>query len=128
MGNLLSLKYWINLRPGPLLASVQQYFIYLIIILFIISVIFWLLKTKKQGIYLAVWQKLFNFSVLNTIVGLFFLFFTYELVPFLSARFWFLLWAIGDIVWLIFIFKALVKIPAKKKKRAEEKEYRKYIP
>ena len=65
---------------------------------------------------------------MNFFVGLILLFFSHELIPFLSARFWFLLWGLGIAVWLVFIFKALVAIPKKKKQIEKEREYKKYIP
>ncbi len=74
------------------------------------------------------WRGLYYFSFSNAFVGVVFLFFNYEQVPFLSARFWFLGWGMLMAVWLAFIFKLLVGIPAEKKRLAAAKEYRKYIP
>ena len=128
MSNLLSYKFWLNLRPGSLLAIYQNIFIGFIAILIIAFFVFWILKSKKQGLYIKIWNRLFSFSLGNAIIGLVLLFLNYELIPFLSARFWFLLWGAGMIVWLVFIFKALVKIPERKKQIEKEKEYKKYIP
>jgi len=128
MSNLLSYKFWLNLRPGSLLAIYQNIFIGFVAILIIAFFVFWILKSKKQGLYIQIWNRLFSFSLGNAIIGLVLLFFNYELIPFLSARFWFLLWGAGMIVWLVFILKALIKIPDRKKQIEKDKEFRKYIP
>jgi len=128
MGNFLSLGFWLNLRPGSLEPIYQKYFIGFILFLFIITFVFWLAKFRKKNLYTAFRKKLYSFSLINAFIGLVLLFFNYELIPFLSARFWFLLWAAGIIVWLFFIFKILAIIPKQKKLLKEEREYKKYIP
>ena len=68
------------------------------------------------------------FFTVNAVVGLMLLFFTYELVPILSARFFFLFWLIEMIIWLASIWKVYKKVPEIKKAKEEEKEFKKYIP
>jgi len=128
MGNLLSLKFWFDLRPDPMLSGSQKIFIGVVFILVISFLLFWFLKSKKKGLFAPFFNRLYLFSVVNAFMGLIIWFFNYELIPFLSARFWFLLWGISMIVWLVFIFKDLRKIPARKKQLEEEKEFKKYIP
>lgn len=128
MQNLLSLQFWFNLRPVPLLLIYQKILIALIIILAVSFFISWIIKAKKKNLYTIFWQKLNSFSLINCFIGLILLFFNYELIPFLSSRFWFLLWGIGIIVWIFFIFKILKTIPEKRKQITSEKEYKKYIP
>ena len=129
MNNLFSFKFWFNLRPGSLSPAVLKYFFIFIIILIILCFVFWLLKSRdKKSLYNKIWQKLYSFSFTNLIIGLFFLFFVYELIPFLSARFWFIIWGLSMIVWLSFISQILTKIPKHKKEREKEKEFKKYIP
>jgi hypothetical protein len=67
-------------------------------------------------------------NLTNLIIGIFFLFFTFELIPLLSARFWFLLWGIGILIWLSFIGRAVTKIPKLREEMAKEEVYKKYIP
>lgn len=78
--------------------------------------------------YSSFWSGLYTFFLTNTIIGLLLTFFNYEMVPFLSARFWFLLWVISMLVWLYFIYRVAAKIPAKRAQMEKEKEFRKYIP
>ncbi|MCK5510685.1 hypothetical protein KAI65_04060, partial [Candidatus Parcubacteria bacterium] len=104
-----------------------------LIVVFLISlligaVFFKILKNRKRNLYNKIWSKLHLFSLSNLIIGLFLLFFSYELLPFLSMRLWLLLWGLGMIVWLAFIFKIFNEIPKIKEKMAKEDEYKKYLP
>ena len=128
MENLLSLKFWFDLRPESLLPGSQRIFVGVLFILVVCFLVFWFLKKKKKGLYAPFFNSLYTFFAVNAFVGLIIWFLNYELIPFLSARFWFLLWGISMIVWLIFVFKDLKKIPARKKELEEEKEFKKYIP
>lgn len=128
MGNLLSLKFLFNLRPSALLPIYQKTFVIFVLALVVFFLFCRLLTGRKRGLYTSSWRRLQSFSLANASIGLILLFFNYELIPFLSARFWLLLWAVFMLVWLVFIAKSLLKIPEKKKKLEEEREYRKYIP
>jgi predicted membrane protein len=128
MGNLFTLKFWLNLRPPQMLPIYQKVFIGIIVFLLIFSFVSYFLGFKRRGLFSSFWKKLYSFSLSNFFIGLFLFFFNYELIPFLSGRFWFLLWIVIIFGWLFLIFKSLVKIPEKKKKIEEEKEYKKYIP
>jgi len=79
-------------------------------------------------LYAALWSNFYYLFLTNAVVGLILAFFNYEMVPFLSARFWFLLWGAGLVVWLIFIGKIITKIPQKRAQLEKEKEFKKYLP
>ena len=128
MRNLLTLQYWFNSRPNALEGGAQKFFLVFLLALLIGCFVFQYLKTKKKGPYLKTWKKLQSFSVTNLIIGLFLLFFTYELVPFLSARILFLIWGMGMIVWLVLIGRTFFEIPKIKEEKIKEQEFKKYVP
>jgi len=113
MKNLLTIKYWFSVNPGSLNSSGLNLLIIIIALLFLISIV-------SISIY--------NFSIANFIIGLLFLFFHYENIPFFTARFWLAVWAIGLVVWLAFIGKKIKKIPEKRKEIEKEQEKKKYLP
>ena len=127
MTNLLTWRFWFTLRPESLSPVIQQCFIWLLIIFALIAVLIALLK-RRSGIYRGFFKSLYSFFLSNAVIGLFFLFFNYELVPFFSARFWLGLWALVMAVWLFFILNKLKAIPLQKKQKEQEKELKKYIP
>jgi len=128
MDNILDLKFWFDFRPGALMPIFQKVLLAFLVLLFIIALVTWLLKIRKKGFYLFLWQKINVFSLVNLFLGLVILFLNYELVPFLSARFWFLVWGASMLVWLFFIIKVLKTVPAKRKEAEAEKEFKRYIP
>jgi hypothetical protein len=127
MNNLLSIKYWFAVRPSMLLPIYSKIFIGLIIIFVILIFVSGLLQ-KKKTIYSKIWDRINTFSITNTFVGLIILFFNSEMIPFLSSRFWFVLWGATMAVWLFFVIKDFKKIPGIREQRAKDHEYKKYIP
>ncbi len=125
--SLLSLAFWFNLRPGSMPANYKNFLIGLVIVLIVSSVIFFVLK-KRKGFYKKALITLYDFSISNAFIALLLLFFNYELVPFFSARFWFLIWLISSILWLFYILKALKQIPKKIKQSVVKDEIKKYLP
>ena len=105
----------------------RNIFIGFIIALIIATVVLFIAKRKKSS-YRSLLVSLYNFSISNALVGLLLLFFNYEIVPFFSAYFWYLLWIIIMIVWLIGIFMKAKKIISKKKDQTEVDEIKKYLP
>jgi len=127
MQNLLTLKYWFTTNPEPLIPLALNLLLGFVILLVVLAIVFSLAK-KRNKLYKRVYQKLYDFSFTNVIIGIFFIFFHHEHVPFFSARFWLALWLIGMIVWLVFTLKGLKKIPERKKELEKTKEFNKYIP
>jgi len=129
MENLLSFNFWFKMRPAALTPFYFNIIIGLVVFLFLAAIILSIIqKRNSKGLYCRFWNSLVVFSWANLIFGLLIAFFNYELVPFLSSRFWLLLWGIGIIVWLFFILKRLKSIPERKKQLAEEAEFKKYLP
>jgi hypothetical protein len=129
MGNFLTWNFWFSARPGAFSGISLKIVLGFIVLLIILSIVSGVIKKRwSKGLYSSFWSGLYTFFISNAIVGLLLTFFNYEMVPFLSARFWFLLWAIGMLVWLFFIFKIVIKIPEKRARLEKEKEFKKYIP
>jgi len=127
MSNLLSLKFWLMSRPGPLLPVYNKILVIIILALAAAGAIFWFLS-KKRGAYGKILAKLGALSLTNAAVGAIILFFTYETIPVLSSRFWFIVWGAEMAIWLFFVVREARKIPEKIKKIEEEKKYKKYLP
>ena len=129
MGRFLSPKFWLNVRAGSFSAETHLYFVIFLAVFLVATFIFGIVKKQyKKRLYFKVLNMAFSFCLTNLIIGLFLLFFTYENVPILSTRVLFLVWGIGMIVWIVFIARALAKIPRIKQEIDTENEYKKYIP
>lgn len=127
--NLLQLSFWFNLKPIPLLPIYDKAFTVLVVLLGLLLIAsFFIKKAYRKNIYGKVLEEAYSFMLTNFGIGLILLFFNYESVPLLSARFWFILWAIEMGVWIYLIIRDVKKIPARKEQFEKEKEYQKYIP
>lgn len=127
--NLLSLKFWFNLRPGRLLPVYEKSLLIFGGIMLLAALFFFFLEKRyRKTIYSRFFSSLFSFAWVNLLVISFLLFFNYELVPFLSSRFWFFFWLAEMAVWFFFLLKSLTKIPERKRKLEEEKAFKKYLP
>lgn len=129
MGNFLTLNFWFSLRPGAFIGPTLKIILGFIFLLIVLALAAGIGKKRwSKSLYTGLWQSLYYFFLTNAIIGLILTFFNYEMVPFLSARFWFLLWGLGLIIWLVFIYRTIIKIPQKKARLEKEKEFNKYIP
>lgn len=129
MGNFLTWDFWFGARPGVFIDFSFKIILGFTFLLIVLSVISGIIKKKRsKSLYLSLWSSLYVFFLTDAIIGLLLAFFNYEMVPFLSSRFWFALWAVSMLVWLFFIYKIAIKIPGKRQQLEKEKEFKKYIP
>ncbi|MDP2708821.1 MAG: hypothetical protein Q8O93_02110 [bacterium] len=129
MGNYLTWNFWLNVRPGAFLPASLKAVLGIISLFIILTIVSGFIRKKwNKSLYASFWSSLYAFFLTNSIIGLLLLFFNYEMVPFLSARFWYLLWVVGALVWLYFIYKIIISIPQKKERLEKEQEFKKYIP
>jgi len=129
MKEFLTLSYWFNFRPGSFLPLIERIFLSFIAFLFIMTLLFALAKKRlAKNIYSRLWQSLYSFCLTNAIIGLCLAFFYYEMVPFLSARFWLIIWFVSMLIWLFLIVKQVIDLRKKKIMVAKEKEFKRYIP
>ena len=129
MGNFLTWNFCFSVRPGAFIGFSLKIVLGFIFLLIILSIVGGVIKKRwSKSLYACFWSGLYTFFLTNAIIGLVLTFFNYEMVPFLSSRFWFLLWVVGMLVWLYFIYRIAIKIPEKRERLEKEKEFKKYIP
>jgi amino acid transporter len=129
---LLKLSYWFDKRPPGFEPFFQQslffFFGALVVLALVITVV--VKKKKKESPWIAKgFQKISSWCLSMGIAGLIIFFFTYERIPLLSMRFWYIVWLVGAVVWLVFIVRFFMKkIPEEKARIAEQKNKEKYLP
>lgn len=127
MSYFVNLNFWFNSRPAPFTYG-SKIAIGLFIITMAALFIFLRVGKKKKGYNSKTWLSLADFALTNIIIALAILFFSLELVPFLSAKFWVLLWLVEMISWLSIVFQRLKKSQLKKEAAEKEKNFKKYLP
>lgn len=127
--NLLQLDFWFNLRPIPLLPFYNKALIAFTGLLLVLAIIsFFIKKQYKKSAYRRATESIFSLTTTNFFLGLLILFFNYERIPLMSARFWLILWVIEMAIWIYFIVKGIKTLPQKQEETQREKEYKKYLP
>lgn len=126
--NFFTLTYWFSVTPGNLAPIALKSLSFFLLGLFALAFVAYLRGKRKQDIYYKSWSSIFNFSLSNLGIGLVILFFYYESIPYLSMRFFALIWLASMIYWAYLIFKTFKQVPVIREKRKQEQEYKKYIP
>lgn len=63
------------------------------------------------------------------IIGLVLFFFSYERIPFLGMRVWFIVWGLGLVAWIITsVIYACKTVPCLRRQAAAKEEQMKYFP
>jgi len=129
--NILKPSYWFNLAPGQFLPGVANvlYIFFAIMIVFSIASKIMQNKNKKDTLTQKMWSKFYYFFATLGIFGLILVFFRQQMVYFLSAPFWLILWFVGLLVWLFFIIRYIkITIPRVRADQDLKKEMEKYLP
>ncbi len=128
---LFTLDFWFNLRPHALSPGFDKSFFLLFGSLIIIGAIAKvIMRQKKADRYLARAYKMVSqlFTMMGAL-GMLLFFFTYEEIYLLGARFWFIVWGIGLIVWAIYIIRyAKVTIPKLREADSMRNRENEYLP
>ncbi len=127
LSNLLTSSYWFSLIPGPLGQKGQIFFICLSALLLVGAVVS-LVYRRKTKLFKKTFSRVYSFFAGNFVVALVFFFLRYEVVPFLSARFWLAIWFIIMAAWFYFILRSTKGLSEKKEQEKLRKEREKYIP
>lgn len=128
---LIQPSYWFNNTPpafGP--GAVKTLFIFFAAFLVLGAVIRMVAGRRKEDRHVTeTFNRLGRMGVSMGLLGLLIFFFSFEQVPFLGARFWYLFWGIGLIIWISTIVHYVVKIvPMERAHEIAQREKEKYLP
>jgi hypothetical protein len=127
---LITLNYWFNLNPAPMIPLVWNILGGLIIFLFVASAVvkYLSLRTRKNPPLHRILSRFGRAGLWVSVVALAFYFFNFEGLPTLSARFWWVLLGVAAVAWKIIIFIDFKKHYAVDRKAfLEKKEKEKYL-
>jgi hypothetical protein len=127
MKNLISTNFWLNQNPPALIPSSEAALIAIILIFTVAFIAFIVLK-RRRSFFAPLYGRLSGFSIFNAVVGALICLFSQQMIPFLSARFWLIIWGCELVLWAIFIIKYAQTLPDKRSKALEEKNFKKYLP
>jgi len=87
------------------------------------------INKTKDGLKIKAWRRMFHLFLTVGILGLVYLFFAWQGIALLAARFWLLILALVALVWGGFIAKYLIlEVPKLRKEIEDKRKFEKYIP
>jgi|WetSurMetagenome_2_1015567.scaffolds.fasta_scaffold534768_2 hypothetical protein len=131
MHPLLTLKYWFALNPTPFLPWADRALLVLFGAFTVFGIITWIVEIKggwNKSVKRAL-DRAASLLIWSGIVGLLLWSFSYERVPILSMRVFYLPWVawIGYGAWSIWHY-LWVEVPAKEELHREQIERNKWLP
>ena len=119
-----------TLRPGAMHFRAVMILLAIFMILIIGSLALKVYRKKiRDGLKIKGLERLFRLFLTIGILGLIYLFFAWQGVVLLAARFWLLLILISGAVWLAFILKyLLMQVPQLRQELEQKRKFKKYLP
>lgn len=128
MNHLLSLSYWLNARP-PLISDSGLNILFIsVLVLVIIGLASYLGLLQILKVSKRISKKLISLCFTNAFLITLFIFFDYEIVPYLRSRIIFAIIVLETLIWLGFIIFSKPKKGFQVNKNSREEEIKKYLP
>ncbi|MBT6253983.1 hypothetical protein HOI83_02010 [Candidatus Uhrbacteria bacterium] len=127
--DLLSLSWWFNTIPLYSALTLRLFFIVSLSLVILGAVVRMVSKKRiKDALQLEVLRRIATLLVVMGSFGVWYWFVAFQQIPFLSARFWTIVWVICVVAWLLSILRYVKKtVPAQREKRLAAKEQDKYM-
>ncbi len=133
LSELYDLNYWFTLRPDEMSLAFLIGFLVFFVLVFLGTFAMIVYKKKKKIVLSKPQRKLYekiqSACATMGLLGLLWLFFAYERVPFLSARFWVLVWLLSGGLWIYVISRYYsLEMKPQIKKLIEKERIEKWLP
>ncbi|MFH1253777.1 MAG: hypothetical protein V1664_05650 [Candidatus Uhrbacteria bacterium] len=132
---LIKPSYWFNLAPvsyGANSSNITEYIVLGFFVAILLAGIVLRIVQKRYSLdrfALKMFRALTRLLVTMGILGVILLFFSFEQVRLLGARFWYPLWLIGSLIWLFFILRTYFTVAPKERVKEDlRRQKEKYLP
>lgn len=123
--------YWFDLTPAPL-ATLTESIVFVVFALLIVSGVafrIWGRQKKVDRFLSRLFHDLARLVITMGCLGFVLLFFSFEQIRLLGARFWYLFWGLGFLIWLGLILYKYFKVAPRERLQEELRHQReKYLP
>ena len=127
--DLLSLKWWFGVIPVYDASTLRIFFIVFLSIVIVGAVVRMISKRNFRDRYaLEVTRRVATMLVVMGVLGLWYWFVSGQMIPFMSAHFWLVVWVLGILYWTYTILRyALRTVPKEKERTQQCKDKKKYM-
>jgi len=93
IASLLTLDYWFG-QPPSFRSTTLLVYLLVLGLLFLLGIVCKVIASKQTlpGVRRSLFRRFGTWAIIGALLGMMFVFFRYEYIPFLSNRFWFGLW------------------------------------
>ncbi len=129
LNKIFSISFWFSLNPGGWQA-LRLPFLALGLVFVIVGVALkYYIGLKPDFKYKKIVSRLGGGFITAGVLEFILWWWRDQQVPFFSARFWYLLWGVGFVIWLLFVIKAFSRLKKRQAEQARHKEeFAKYLP
>ncbi len=128
---LLNPLYWFSFQPAAVDSLFGKILLGVFLALFLLGIISRMVleqRTHDRYVILA-GKRLITCFITMGFIGLVLYFFSYENISVFGARFWYVIWFLGLIVWSVLLARFITRdIPALREKNQRDHAKSKYIP
>ena len=128
---LFSLDFWFQNPPPPLTPFFERGLFAFFGIMLIVGAIVRIMASykKEDKLVLEIFNRAGSLLVTMGGLGLVLYLFSYERIPFLGIRMWFIVWGIGLLAWVgTSVFYACKTVPCLRRQAVAKEERMKYFP
>ncbi len=128
---LFSFNFWFSSQPGVMTNILAKFLLIIFVICLIIAVIFYLVARAKKDdrVSFKLIKKLQNLFTTLGIVGFIILFFFWQQIPYLSSRYWLIIWLIVALIWAGFIGRfGFFEAPKRRAEISQKQKFEQYLP
>ncbi len=128
---IFSWHYWLSSFPGPLSQLLATTLLVVFGLCIVLAVVVSILagRGSLDSVAVRLHRKLQSFFATLGVVGFIILFFFWQQIPYLSSRYWLVIWFIIGLIWLYFIGRfGFIEVPKRRAEIAEEQRRKQYLP
>ncbi len=130
--HLYDFHYWFSSRPFPLSNRGVYILLFIFVGMIVADIVLRIIARKKRKTRDVLTKRIVSRVCIcletMSIFGLILLFFAFEGIPLLGARYFLLVWGIGLLVWVLSIaHESYVRNPAKRAAAIKKGEFSKYF-
>lgn len=130
-GPLFELSFWFDLQPSAFSPVFEKSFFLFFALMVLIGAVARIVARYKKGerFMVITYKKIAAMLFTMGMFGMLWFFFSFEQAYLLGARFWFVLWLVGLLVWFVAILRySKIHVPAMKAVLAKKASDNKYMP
>ncbi|MBI4713796.1 hypothetical protein HY771_01250 [Candidatus Uhrbacteria bacterium] len=127
----LNPSYWLTIQPASVGGTSGKIIFGLFILIFVFGIAARVASsnTDKERHLREFGDRVATMFVTMGILGALLYFFSFEQIRLFGARFWYLLWLVGLVVWCFFLWRFIGRtVPERRAHEESQAQQRKYFP